>query len=88
MITDLLSSLGPEAQWFDRPPDKRYIPDYYEKIKKPMDLGTMLQKIDSGRYKEAQSFCSVSPKFSWDLSLPRLTWQSRGRSYIVSLANH
>lgn len=60
MISDLLLSLGPEAQWFDRPPDKRYIPDYYEKIKKPMDLGSMLQKFDSGRYKEPQSFCTVS----------------------------
>ena len=60
MVKDLLQSLGPEAQWFDRPPDKRYIPDYYDKIKKPMDLGTMKQKLDANRYKEAQSFCYVS----------------------------
>lgn len=60
MVKDQLVSLGPEAQWFDRPADVRYIPDYYQKIKNPMDLGTMLQKLDSGRYKNPQSFCNVS----------------------------
>lgn len=74
MINDLLLSLGPESQWFDRPPDKRYIPDYYEKIKKPMDLGTMVQKLDTGRYKEPQNFCNVSADtstISANMSSPR-----------------
>ncbi|EAY19180.1 Bromodomain containing protein [Trichomonas vaginalis G3] len=38
---------------FSRPvdPQEDDCPDYYKKIKKPMDLGTVRQKIDSGRYK-------------------------------------
>lgn len=60
MVKDQLLSLGPEAQWFDRPPDVRYIPDYYDRIKSPMDLGSMLKKLDSGKYKSPQSFCNVS----------------------------
>lgn len=58
MVKDQLLSLGPEAQWFDRPPDVRYIPDYYDRIKSPMDLGSMLKKLDSGKYKSPQSFCN------------------------------
>lgn len=35
---------------------KREAPDYYEVIKNPMDLGTMLRNVKNGRYKSKAQF--------------------------------
>lgn len=35
---------------------KREAPDYYEVIKTPMDLGTMLRNVKNGRYKSKAQF--------------------------------
>lgn len=32
------------------------MPDYFEKVKKPMDLGTIKRKMDAGDYNTAEEF--------------------------------
>ena len=59
ILQKVLDSLGLEQQWFDRPVDEYYIPGYYSKIKNPMDLGTMKNKLDTGKYKHPSAFCEV-----------------------------
>jgi len=38
---------------FREPVDAVALPDYYEKIKNPIDLSTMVKKLKSGRYTRA-----------------------------------
>ena len=44
------------AQAFLTKVAKREAPDYYDVIKNPMDLGTMLRNVKSGRYKSKAQF--------------------------------
>merc|ERR1712142_551683 len=37
---------------FMKLPSRRELPDYYEVIKRPMDIRRVLNKIDEGRYEE------------------------------------
>ena len=59
IVQKLFEALGHEKQWFDRPVDEFYIPGYYKKVKNPMDLGTIKDKLDRGRYKNPNDFCEV-----------------------------
>ena len=59
ILQEVLTSLGIESQWFDRPVDEFYIPGYYSKIKEPMDLGTMKEKLNSSKYEGPEEFCKV-----------------------------
>ncbi len=45
-------------QWFMQPVDavRDQVPDYHRVIKKPMDLGTMQAKLNSGEYNSAKEF--------------------------------
>ena len=42
----------PVAIYFSKPvnPIEENVPDYFEKIKRPMDLGTVLDKLDKAQY--------------------------------------
>ncbi|KAK7465277.1 hypothetical protein VKT23_005256 [Stygiomarasmius scandens] len=57
---DLLKTLqkAPEAVIFLRPVDPQLdgCPTYYDEIKKPMDLGTMNQKLNDGQYSTMEEF--------------------------------
>lgn len=46
----------PEAMIFLTPVDPKILPDYYAKIKKPIDLKTMQDKLDEGKYKALRDF--------------------------------
>ena len=39
---------------FKEPVDAAKVPDYYEKITKPMDLSTILKKLKLGKYFQAK----------------------------------
>ncbi len=60
MVDQVRHSLGPSAPIFDRPVDGRLVPDYYNVIKKPMDLGTLKQRLHEGYYSTPQQFAEVS----------------------------
>ncbi|XP_076098505.1 ATPase family AAA domain-containing protein 2-like isoform X2 [Mytilus galloprovincialis] len=57
-LRDVLNKLGRDRKFhlFAKPVDTEDAPDYYEIIKHPMDLGTMMSKIDLHRYQTAKSF--------------------------------
>jgi histone acetyltransferase len=38
------------------PVDRKQVPDYFEVIKRPMDLGTMLSKVNSNFYRSKEAF--------------------------------
>ena len=44
---------------FDRPVDQRLVPDYYNIIKRPMDLGTITHNLQTGKYDGPLQFCEV-----------------------------
>lgn len=56
MVDQVRHSLGPSAPVFDRPVDGRLVTDYYNVIKKPMDLGTLKQRLHQGYYSTPQQF--------------------------------
>jgi len=59
VLKELLKSKNWEAnQWFVRPVDpvKDGVPDYHKVIKKPMDLGTMQEKLNLGEYNSVKDF--------------------------------
>lgn len=47
-----------EYEWFAEPvmPELQGIPDYFEHITEPMDLGTVRSKLEKGSYAEWQCF--------------------------------
>ncbi|WWD15998.1 hypothetical protein CI109_100422 [Kwoniella shandongensis] len=49
---------SPESLAFQKPVSKRDAPDYYEVIKKPMDLSTILRNIKARKYKNKAEFAS------------------------------
>ncbi|KAL3869832.1 hypothetical protein ACJMK2_042465 [Sinanodonta woodiana] len=51
-IRDVLNKLGRDRKFaiFTKPVDIEDVPDYYEIIKQPMDLSTMMSKIDLHQY--------------------------------------
>lgn len=59
MVQTVLTDLGRDAIYFDRPVDKRLVPDYYTIIKTPMDLGTINQKLRRRQYRNPQEFHDV-----------------------------
>ncbi|KAL3142521.1 hypothetical protein ABBQ38_002843 [Trebouxia sp. C0009 RCD-2024] len=57
MVDQVRTSLGSHfAPFFDRPVDSKLVPDYYSVIKRPMDLGTLKQKLHDGHYGAPQQF--------------------------------
>ena len=59
-LRDVLNRLArqTEHRCFLRPVDREEVNDYYEVIKKPMDLTTMMTKTDSGQYVSIKQFLS------------------------------
>jgi hypothetical protein len=55
----ILENCGLDRQWFDQPVQRQYIPDYYDKVASPMDLGTIQNKLDNGKYRNPEGFCRV-----------------------------
>ena len=56
---------------FREPVDPVALPDYYEKIRKPIDLSTMIKKLKEGKYKfvvEVRDALNL-PQHSFDISL-------------------
>lgn len=39
-------------------PDEDGVPDYFDKVQKPMDLGTVKSKMDNKEYKDEEEFVS------------------------------
>lgn len=61
MVDQVRTSLGSHfAPFFDRPVDAKLVPDYYSVIKRPMDLGTLKQKLHDGHYGAPQQFAEVT----------------------------
>lgn len=54
LISDLRSN--PSAWPFLKPVDAAEVPDYYEHIKRPMDLSTMQSKLEDNRYPSIEPF--------------------------------
>lgn len=38
-------------------PEEDGVPDYFDKVKKPMDLGTIKAKMDRREYADEEEFC-------------------------------
>jgi hypothetical protein len=63
MVKEVLGSLLAEVLEYDQskggmfsePVPRDDYPEYYEQIKKPMDYGTMKEKLENGEYRSAQS---------------------------------
>ncbi|KAL8581462.1 hypothetical protein ACOMHN_004347 [Nucella lapillus] len=57
-LRDILGKMGREKKFtiFTKPVDVEEVPDYYTIIKNPMDLSTMMSKIDLHRYYTAGAF--------------------------------
>ncbi|ORX39969.1 hypothetical protein BD324DRAFT_648586 [Kockovaella imperatae] len=63
IINELKST--PESLPFQKPVTRRDAPDYYEVIKKPMDLSTMLRNIKGHKYKSKAEF-AADLNLIWD----------------------
>ncbi|XP_054717398.1 LOW QUALITY PROTEIN: ATPase family AAA domain-containing protein 2-like [Uloborus diversus] len=59
-LRDILTKLARDRRFsvFSRPVDPEEVPDYQEVIKNPMDLETMMTKIDRHRYETVAQFLS------------------------------
>ncbi|KAL4237041.1 ATPase AAA domain-containing protein 2 [Mactra antiquata] len=57
-LRDVLNKLGRDRKFFifTKPVDVEDVPDYYDIIKKPMDLSTMMSKIDLHHYQSVKEF--------------------------------
>lgn len=57
-LRDTLNKLGRDRKFFifTKPVDIEDVPDYYDIIKKPMDLSTMMSKIDLHQYQSVKEF--------------------------------
>ncbi|XP_052778215.1 ATPase family AAA domain-containing protein 2-like [Mya arenaria] len=57
-LRDVLNKLARDRKFFifAKPVDIEDVPDYYEIIKKPMDLSTMMSKIDLHHYQSVKEF--------------------------------
>lgn len=56
-----------DAYLFAEPVDRGIYPEYYEVIDKPMDLGTVMERLQGGDYgpiAQPVSFLSVPPSLS------------------------
>ena len=47
--------------WFNHPVEAQLVPDYYNVVKKPMDLGTVQSKLQRKQYTMPGEFYSVRP---------------------------
>lgn len=49
------------ADWFSQPvkPTAEFVPDYFKVVKKPMDLGTVRDRLRSGHYATPTEFQEV-----------------------------
>ena len=58
-----------EAVWFREPvdPEKENIPDYFDVIKTPMDLGTIRKKLQSGSYSNPWNVSFVQVSFLYNV---------------------
>ncbi|KAK6902974.1 hypothetical protein L486_06429 [Kwoniella mangroviensis CBS 10435] len=56
IVNELKST--PESLAFQKPVSKKDAPDYYEVIKKPMDLTTILRNVKSRKYKNKAEFAA------------------------------
>jgi len=59
-LREIIATLTAKREFkvFCKPVDGFEFPDYYELVKKPMDLGRMKEKIDAGRYLLIEEFIS------------------------------
>jgi hypothetical protein len=59
----VLDTVGKQrfAGWFKEPvkPTTDYVPDYFNIVKNPMDLGTVREKLRAGQYASTQAFAKV-----------------------------
>ena len=58
MLLSVMKNLGNSVGIFDRPVDPAVVLDYYKVVKTPMDLGTMLQKVNQGEYNRPADFAT------------------------------
>ncbi|WVQ78346.1 hypothetical protein IAT38_000431 [Cryptococcus sp. DSM 104549] len=56
IVNELKAS--PESLAFQKPVSKREAPDYYEVIKRPMDLSTVMRNVKSRKYKSKADFAA------------------------------
>lgn len=47
--------------WFNHPVEAQLVPDYYNVVKKPMDLGTVQSKLQRKQYTMPGEFYAVRP---------------------------
>jgi Bromodomain len=55
MLTEVMAHDESKGGVFSVPVPKDEFPEYYEQIKKPMDYGTMKEKLENGEYRSAQA---------------------------------
>lgn len=57
-LRDVINKLGRDRKFgiFTKPVDEEEVPDYYTIITNPMDLSSMMSKIDLHRYETAAEF--------------------------------
>lgn len=58
MHKTVMDFLGNALPIFDRPVDAAVVPDYYKVVKTPMDLGTILAKLNSAEYTRPSEFAT------------------------------
>lgn len=58
MLKSVMDSLGNALPIFDRPVDAAIVPDYYKVVKTPMDLGTILVKLNGAEYTRPSEFAT------------------------------
>lgn len=64
VLDKLIASLGVHAPTFALPVDRREVPDYYDIIKHPVDLGTIRQRLLAGVYHTPQEVEEVCYRIS------------------------
>ncbi|CAG9460729.1 unnamed protein product [Pedinophyceae sp. YPF-701] len=52
----MIPGIGDHRSTFGVPVDPKIVPKYYDKIKEPMDLGTMLEKLNNNKYPGPEEF--------------------------------
>ena len=53
------------ASWFQVPVDRKQVPDYYNVIKNPMDLGTIVKRIGQEKYKTSIALLRADIDLVW-----------------------
>lgn len=56
VLEKVVASMGIHGATFTQPVDQREVPDYYQIVKNPVDLGTIKQRLLAGVYQTPQEF--------------------------------